>query len=668
VQATTISHVESRQAAVVGEGYYTIGPGGEELLACAGRLLRSTDPTALHYRHLSTQFARHLQARSLDDVLLDRARGHCVSVNDPVGGGVHCSLGGGEFDYIVTSTLASQAPPAVGRAMGIALANHLEAPAAYARDAVSYVSVGDGSVNNAHFLSAINMAEYAAFRGFRCPVLFAISDNDICISLKGRGWLQKHWTKKLKIPCFIADGSNMFDTWETTTRALEHVRQNTSPAVLVYGNLPRRFGHAATDRQSAYLSQDEIRNAAACNPLAGACAQAVSAGATTYPQLVALAKDIQQRTRQAFDIASTEPKISDRADLISRAWAPLVPISTPQSDEGATPSKKVTKKPLVMRRCMTMVIEEILETEPTSVYIGEDVEHGGYYLVTDGLKQKFPTRVRDFPPDETALVGIAIGFAQAGITPILEIPYAKYLDCGYDMFEESAISHWLSNGQITNGMIIRLQGFDRGVFGGNYHTHNEIHIPPGIDTVCYSNGADYVRGWRYAIQQAKAGRVVMSVDSTNLLNLRHIVADDDNWRRRYPDKSEYTSFEEVTCYGTGRQAIVSYGNGVVTAMQAREQLSVPSDVMIIDSPYLTRTPAGLKEALVHVDEVVFADVCKQGQHPFGGMITDLQSEGRLPASWQCVAALPTYNPLGSTTTFLNAPDIVEACNKCFSSH
>ena len=31
--ATQVSHVESRKASVVGEGYYTIGPGGEELLA-----------------------------------------------------------------------------------------------------------------------------------------------------------------------------------------------------------------------------------------------------------------------------------------------------------------------------------------------------------------------------------------------------------------------------------------------------------------------------------------------------------------------------------------------------------------------------------------------------------------------------------------------------------
>ena len=34
---------------------------------------------------------------------------------------------------------------------------------------------------------------------------------------------------------------------------------------------------------------------------------------------------------------------------------------------------------------------------------------------------------------------------------------------------------------------------------------------------CFS-GDDYVRGMRYALHQAAAGRVVMSVDSTALLN------------------------------------------------------------------------------------------------------------------------------------------------------
>jgi len=34
-----------------------------------------------------------------------------------------------------------------------------------------------------------------------------------------------------------------------------------------------------------------------------------------------------------------------------------------------------------------------MDNDPKVVYIGEDVEHGGYYLVTDGLEKKFPGRV-----------------------------------------------------------------------------------------------------------------------------------------------------------------------------------------------------------------------------------------------------------------------------------
>lgn len=82
--------------------------------------------------------------------------------------------------------------------------------------------------------------------------------------------------------------------------------------------------------------------------------------------------------------------------------------------------------------------------------------------MTDGLAAKYPLRVRDFPPDETSLMGAAIGFSQSGLVPIVEIPYCKYLDCAYDMFNEAVIANWLSNGKQPNGMIIRLQGFDKG--------------------------------------------------------------------------------------------------------------------------------------------------------------------------------------------------------------
>ena len=52
-------------------------------------------------------------------------------------------------------------------------------------------------------------------------------------------------------------------------------------------------------------------------------------------------------------------------------------------------------------------------------------------------------------------------------------------------------------------MVIRLQGFGVGVFGGNFHTHNTIPLPPGLDVVVFSNGSDWAKGWRYAVEAAQ---------------------------------------------------------------------------------------------------------------------------------------------------------------------
>ena len=138
-----------------------------------------------------------------------------------------------------------------------------------------------------------------------------------------------------------------------------------------------------------------------------------------------------------------------------------------------------------------------------------------------------------------------------GLVPIVEIPYAKYLDCAADMFLEAVNTYWLSNGNQSVGMLIRLQGFDKGLFGGNYHTHNSLPLPPGLDVVCYSNGTDYVRGLRYVARQIRAGRVVLSVDSTHLLTRRHLSEEerDKKWLTYYPSTSEGDlAFSDVIIY------------------------------------------------------------------------------------------------------------------------
>ena len=477
-----------RSPTACAQGFYTIGPCGEEALGAAALALRPDDAVALHYRHLAVSVVRQLRAgKSLGEVLLDRARAHCVSSLDPVTRAGHCALGGGPHDFLVTSTLASQAPPALGRALGGRLAARLGVTSPLREDGVSYVSVGDGSVNNAHFLSAANMACYAQHRGADTPVVFGVSDNKLCISLKGYGWLGT-FLRKLGMPVFEADGGAMGSVYEQTAAAMEYARAGGGPACVLYANVPRRFGHAGSDRQLAYLTATEVEAAAETSPLEVHMAAALEAGHFELRELQELSRDIIERTGAAFERAADEPKLSSREELIARNSAPLAKAPAPRRQRrrpAASNKAKAKGRRAVMRKHMSAVLDETLKAHSHAVYLGEDVEHGGYYLVTEGLAKAHPGRVRDWPPDETTLLGAGVGFSQAGLLPLVEIPYAKYLDCGADTFFELAFANWMSAGKQPNGMVIRLQGFDRGLFGGNFHTHNQLHIPPGVDVVCY---------------------------------------------------------------------------------------------------------------------------------------------------------------------------------------
>ena len=720
---TFFLHVESRIAALLGAGFYTIGPCGEELLSPIGISLKATDPMALHYRHLAVNLARQMAMQTQDateavseDVLqqiaLGRARGYVVATSDPVCGGHHCALGGTPNDFIVTSTLASQTCPAVGRALGGNLARMLGRSAPFGgKDYVSFVSVGDGSTSNGHFLSGLNLAKFAAHRKYRVPLLLCVTDNGLCISLKNHGYFSKKFTKDMGIPAFECEGADMVDIWETVQEASAFVRQKAQPAALIVKNITRRFGHAATDRQLAYLSPDEVKGMQATNDLLVACEQAIEAGYATADELHSRLDLIWKICEEAFALAHEEPKIQEREQVAIHTHKELV---LPPQEWTAVPAEDCIiashggtsgAKSNVMRKHMNRVFDEKLSTGSSAgvspsdvVYIGEDVTHGGYYLVTEGLQKKHGgLRIADFPPDETSLIGAGMGYAQSGLTPIVELPYAKYIDCGFDMFTEACIMNWLSQGRQPNGMIFRLQGFGRGVFGGNYHTHNCLYMPPGIDVVCYSNGYDYSCGMRYALHQAKAGRVVMFVDCTELLNLREIAPmrpDDDGvkyrrcvgaWEFEYSEKDRYRTFDDINLYEDDcvtdaelRFAIVAYGGGLIPALQAANELRrrvaegtlPPVKVDVVDCPLLSSVPRGLSHICSRYDRVLFADLCKEGQHPFASHIAKLRNTPTSNGSdcragafkdanhVRCIASQPTYNPLGTTLTFLSADDIL----------
>lgn len=198
------------------------------------------------------------------------------------------------------------------------------------------------------------------------------------------------------------------------------------------------------------------------------------------------------------------------------------------------------------------------------------------------------------------------------------------------------------------------------------------HIPPGVDVLCYSNGKDYVRGFRNAIAQAQNGRVIVFIDSTHLLNLRHLHGKDRGWESIYPaNENEMMNFHDVRRFGfNGKHLIVTYGNGVITSLRARRSLAKQKiiiseeDVDIVDCPYISDIPNGLRDAISsnqYADgSILFCDVCKEGpgSNVLSSMVMGLKRENLLPSKWGFVAAPRTYNPLGNTVTFLNEDDII----------
>ncbi len=66
----------------------------------------------------------------------------------------------------------------------------------------------------------------------QCPVVFAISDNGISISLKDKGWLQD-MVNRVAMKRFTADGSDPLDVHAKSEAAIHYSRTYRRPSLLV---------------------------------------------------------------------------------------------------------------------------------------------------------------------------------------------------------------------------------------------------------------------------------------------------------------------------------------------------------------------------------------------------------------------------------------------------
>ncbi len=128
------------------------------------------------------------------------------------------------------------------------------------------------------------------------------------------------------------------------------------------------------------------------------------------------------------------------------------------------------------------------------IVLGEDVAAGGPYEATAGLADEFGTaRVINTPISEAAVCGVAIGAAQAGLVPVVEIMFIDFIALALDqLVNQAAKAHFMSGGQLTVPLVLRTQG-GAGARAGAQHSQSLeawlTHIP-GLKVVMPSNAAD----------------------------------------------------------------------------------------------------------------------------------------------------------------------------------
>jgi acetoin:2,6-dichlorophenolindophenol oxidoreductase subunit beta len=143
---------------------------------------------------------------------------------------------------------------------------------------------------------------------------------------------------------------------------------------------------------------------------------------------------------------------------------------------------------------ITETLAEAMRTDERVLVLGEDVAEGGPFGATRGLAEEFGTeRVRNTPISEAAICGIAIGAAQSGLRPVVEIMFVDFVTLALDqLVNQAAKAHFMSGGQLTVPLVLRTQG-GAGQRGAAQHSQSLeawlTHVP-GLKVVMPATAAD----------------------------------------------------------------------------------------------------------------------------------------------------------------------------------
>ena len=356
---------------------------------------------------------------------------------------------------------------------------------------VAVAFFGDGAVAQGAFHEAVNLAAV-----WDLPVVFFCENNgyaEFSAAADQHGAPLERRAAGYGAGYVAVDGNDLVATASAMQDVVEALRGGAGPTIVEAATY-RWHGHYEGDPEQ-YRTPEEKEDWEARDPLV-LHAAALRAGGVGDDAIAALestvADDLDAAVVAARALAVPSPET--RFDFVLR---PRPSLREPPSPDGDAP----------VFRTMD-AIHDALEAELAAddgVFLaGIDVGAGGnVFGLTRGLRDRFGDRVRDTPISETAVMGVGVGAAMAGMRPVVELMYLDFVGvCLDQLLNQAAKMPFMTGGAAEMALTVRTQ-FGAGRSSGSQHSQSLeallAHIP-GLSVVMPSTPADTYGLLRAAIQ------------------------------------------------------------------------------------------------------------------------------------------------------------------------
>lgn len=448
-------------------GFVHLSVGQEAAAVGACWPLRPTDVvTSTHRGH------GHCLAKGLDPLAMfaelmgkdrgsNRGRGGSMHIADP-------NLGIFGANGIVGAGL----PIAVGAAAAAQLRGDGSVVVAF---------FGDGAVAQGAFHEAVNLAAV-----WGVPVVFFCENNgyaEFSSAADQHAAPLKRRAKGYGVGHVAVDGNDVVATAAAMAEVVEAVRAGGRP-VIVEAATYRWHGHYEGDPQH-YRTPEEVATWEQKDPLVVHAARLRAAG-IGGEVIAALEAEVAKALDAAVDEAraAADPALSSRFDFVTR----------PRPDIAEPPALAADAPVFRTMDAIHDALEAELASDERVFVAGIDVGAGGnVFALTRGLQARFGRRVRDTPISETAIMGLGVGAAMAGMRPVVELMYLDFVGvCLDQLLNQAAKLPFMTGGAAQMNLTVRTQ-FGAGRSSGSQHSQSLeallAHIP-GLTVVMPSTPAD----------------------------------------------------------------------------------------------------------------------------------------------------------------------------------